>query len=443
MPYDLTIPPFQAVRPQRAPTLAPRAPAPVPAPASPVTTSDSFTAAPAKPKPKVMLLSLSAGGGHDAAAGAISSALGAAYCINTVKPFDGGVEGYNLMQAIAPPQLLNFLGWAQQLVDPVQTHLQFHGIHDQIKNADPDIVISVIPMANGATFNATQVLKIPMVVVPTDLAFSHFLQQVPADSGTQFKVALPFPTMRNQAPHLPEHVFAETGYPVRGAFSVDPRPAPLGAANATAPVFAELGIEPGDKVALIMMGAGGASGDVIRSDADSLSKQLAGELARRAKSNARLDAKQRVHVVCLCGGNQDLKKNLTPLATATVGEQVQIHAVGRKEGADVAALMQRADAMITKPGGATVNEAIAANLPMIYHSDVGAVDWELENAKYAESVGLGEWVDKKDIVKTVATWVEKGRPSELVPCLARTFPENIRSVVDDLIAARRNTAAVA
>jgi processive 1,2-diacylglycerol beta-glucosyltransferase len=381
---------------------------------------------------RVLVLSLSAGGGHNAAASAIKSSLGKGYDVKVVHPYDNGVEFYNAAQSFLPTPILNVLGFGQRLMDNISDQTTGGQLYRLLEEENPDVVISVVPMANGTLYKAAAATKTPLLVVPTDLEFDHFLQHIPSTPNPHFKAALPFDEMRNQAAHLPEHAFATTGYPVRRDFSTD-TPVRAGEVLAPSAVLDELHIAPSDRVVMIMMGAGGASGGVIESDARALQEKLGGELQARAAAGAAIDPNQKVHVVAMCGSNDSLKTNLGSLSNGD--GQVVVHAVGKKDAPDMAALMKKADVLVTKPGGGTVNEALAANLPMLYHRDNGgAVSWEVANAKFAEDKGLAGEVDAQDLVSVIADRIVAGRPTTTFDVPARNFAGNIKRVVDELIA---------
>src|SRR6185437_13135155 len=137
------------------------------------------------------------------------------------------------------------------------------------------------------TLRAAQRHGIPMVIVPTDLDFSHFAQMI-RDPGNKFKVLLPFAHTRDQVAHLPESAVAVTGYPVRRAFTTD-------GGHEEAPILRELGIEADHKVAMIMMGARGSAEDAVVADAEALASSLP-ELTEDI-----------THVTVMCGSNETLR----------------------------------------------------------------------------------------------------------------------------------------
>jgi len=376
-----------------------------------------------RPTPKrVLILSSDAGSGHAAAARAVQLALGADYKVIIERPFDldvslpsvgpvRGVDFYNMVQAHGPPIVLDLLGGFQRLAAPMGETLHGPVLAQLMDKNKPDLVVTVVPMGNGAVFKEADARNVPLLVVPTDLDFGHFVDQI-RTPGERFKLALPFGDMRTQAAHLPESAFAVTGYPVRPDFCA--------AEQARSSTLDALEIGPADKVVMIMMGGGGTSSDRVIANAQLLGTSL-GEAVQG-----------RVHIVCVCGRNDKMRRDLGPWVNRSARSRIRVHALGSCDGNDVAALMHKADVLITKPGGASVNEALAANLPQIYDRSVHAPFWELGNAAYAQAHAMGDWVDPKDMVAKVAAALARGKPRTPAPNPARSFPQRIRSVVDEL-----------
>ena len=61
--------------------------------------------------------------------------------------------------------------------------------------------------------------------------------------------------------------------------------------------------------------------------------------------------------------------------------------------------MAISDLVITKPGGLTVSESLASNLPLIVINPIPGQ--EEENAEFLESSGCAVWLKKKDNPKEI------------------------------------------
>ena len=62
-------------------------------------------------------------------------------------------------------------------------------------------------------------------------------------------------------------------------------------------------------------------------------------------------------------------------------------------------LMSISDLVVTKPGGMTITESLACNLPIVIINPIPGQ--EEENAEFLESKGIGLWIKKSDDVLQV------------------------------------------
>jgi processive 1,2-diacylglycerol beta-glucosyltransferase len=100
--------------------------------------------------------------------------------------------------------------------------------------------------------------------------------------------------------------------------------------------------------------------------------------------------------VVICGHNEKLYKRLQPLHGPRVRVLGYTHEVER--------WMAMADVVVTKPGGITVTEAVAMELPMLlYHPIPGQ---EVCNGQYAVDIGAARWVED---VAEAADWLDRLR----------------------------------
>lgn len=95
-----------------------------------------------------------------------------------------------------------------------------------------------------------------------------------------------------------------------------------------------------------------------------------------------IDCKNRLRIITVCGKNKDLMDNI---------KRNFLHKAGNKEillygfTNDIPRLMHRSDILISKPGGLTVAEAIASNIPMIIPNMLPGQ--EEENAEFLAEAG--------------------------------------------------------
>lgn len=169
-------------------------------------------------------------------------------------------------------------------------------------------------------------------------------------------------------PLMGKNIFV-AGYPVRGAFVKETNPAKLHA------IRQEKGIGKGEKCVLLSMGRQG-----IR---DHILKYL--KMALDPKSGIDRPTK----IVVICGKNENLKNEIDEFYKNLPENQkspyVSVKAEGFVDEKNMADYFKIADAIITKPGGATSAEAAEMGVPML---SVDPHPWEMPNQAYLERHGL-------------------------------------------------------
>jgi hypothetical protein len=249
--------------------------------------------------------------------------------------------------------------------------------------------------------------------------------------GPSVKISLPFDEEILRTPlrkYLSDENFISLGFPLRPDFGVssedlEPR---------IQEIKRELGIRESDKTVLIMMGAQGTGKAITR-----YAKRIAGSLLGSKN--------EKLHVIALCGGNVELRKN-TEATSNLENPNVVIHALGMKSGDYVAAAMRMANVLISKPGGCSVNEAFASNLYTLYHTDRGILPdakydvllpWEAGNMVYSVQRHWGERIgDKKQFLRQLRNALDYPK-LEIETCPGRNFGQNLAHYVDGLMGITR------
>jgi UDP-N-acetylglucosamine:LPS N-acetylglucosamine transferase len=282
---------------------------------------------------RVLLVHSRVGGGHLSAARALAeqlAATGSAVPSLVDAYLDCGRWPVTLFPAVYArlarhhPMLWSMLYYASDRLNPspVLRPLLKDGLRRVLRQAQPDVVISTLPMVNGALAEVVAEFGARLEVVLTDWHRVHRLwvargvdhYTAPTDSARQDCIAYGAP---------PEAVDV-VGIPVRRAFSapVSPRP------------------HEGFTI-LAMVGAEG-------------SPRALENIARLA----RLDLNARM--VVLCGRNDDLRHHVQRLPA-----RMPIQALGFVE--NVAELMRSSDVLVTKAGGLTLAEAFCCQVPVVVH----------------------------------------------------------------------------
>ncbi len=254
-----------------------------------------------------------------------------------------------------PPGLTRFEGFGDLLGGPRLGRL--------LAEREPDAVVSVLPGVNGFVARSLrrQRLSSTLEVVITDWADIHLGW---VSSGVDHYSA---PTENAAATCQSLGVRADavtvTGLPVRRQFVRQPPPDERRRA-----VRQEMGIGQDAFVILAMMGGEGTAGTVAH---------------LRALAATSLD----VDLVVACGRSERLRRLIAGLEGPN-----RVRAFGFVE--EVADLMRAADLLVTKPGGATLAEALCCRVPIVVYDPLPGQ--EEGNVRYLVPRGAAELARSPD-----------------------------------------------
>jgi UDP-N-acetylglucosamine:LPS N-acetylglucosamine transferase len=334
-------------------------------------------------RPKILAFYSRGGGGHLAAAQAVRGYLGNRYEIDLVNPFDEvlsaldplrrltrgrltGEDFYNLCLKWGLHGLASWFAlrwgaprirrWAAEIEAVVQPYLEARR---------PDLFLSLVPLINAPLLRVAERLGIPFLIVTTDIDTRMWVNGLAPPYWDRFVYTLPFadPAVREKiaAAAIPEAQVVVLGYPVRPGF--------LDAADGRG-VREELGVPAHKPVVMVLMGGAGANA-----------------IYRYAREIARLRIP--LHVLFCVGRNARLGERISRLPLA--GE-VTSTVVGYTER--IPDLMAASDLLLTKPGPASISEAIYRGLPMLVDHTSGVLRWEELNLALVRENGLGEVVER-------------------------------------------------
>lgn len=97
----------------------------------------------------------------------------------------------------------------------------------------------------------------------------------------------------------------------------------------------------------------------------------------------------KLRITVVCGNNKELKSNLD-FHLGKIYKDKKLHVLGFST--DIDSLMDYSDVLISKPGGLTVTESVAKNLPLIIPFSIPGQ--ESENTEFLTSSGLALSIDK-------------------------------------------------
>lgn len=259
------------------------------------------------------------------------------------------------------PGLYNYYYYFKKSFDPrhdIAHKLYTPKLIEYILKVNPDLIISTFPLAAACVYNFREKynhINIPTLTVITDVVDS--LEWVYPNTDMYFVPSCEIKNRFVQKGIHPSKIKV-TGVPISKNFNVSSKD-----------------ITPG-KYKLLLLGGGRGLFDVS-------------EEFMYWIDNFIEDHKENLEVTIVTGSNSKLYSNLTekkPLNNIKVLGFVN----------NMYELLEESDLIITKPGGATLFEAIYANTPVIVKSP--KVGQEIENAKFIIDKGIGLiYNDEKDL----------------------------------------------
>ncbi|MBJ7450100.1 MAG: hypothetical protein JHC93_07075, partial [Parachlamydiales bacterium] len=366
--------------------------------------------------PKVLILTHTGGGGHLSAGLSIYEILIQNYDPLLINPLETmyGDGLFNRFQKQGHYTLLKLLARGQALAEQVFCPIQvIPDLERLIDEEKPQLVISVFPVANFLTFEVCKKRNIPFVVVATDLEAQHFIKHIDRPSPNLFKFVIAFDDPALKAPFLnkltDENIFP-IGFPIRKDFVLN---------NPKIRTYwkKKFKIKDKDRVVLLMVGAQGSF-----------------LLTHYAKLFLQESCQSRLHVIAICAGNDECYDQLHNLKKEYRHRKMSLHLFKEVSGADVAAFMSLSHLFITKPGGASVNEALTMSLRMLFvKKAVEGMHWELGNAKYVINRGFGEFIESDEhFLEQVDQGISKG-PLVLDECPSKSFHIHFQKLVSEII----------
>ena len=295
---------------------------------------------------RVLIMSVAAGAGHIRAAAALENAFAADPRVDQVINQDALVftnklfrDFYSKLYQSLAETAPNFLGWWYKSSDePWRTDTMRHMIDRLntrplvrfIREFNPHLIVCTHFMPAGIISHliASGRLNARLSIVVTDFDFhAMWLSR----SFQRYFVALEETKAYLEALGLPSERVTVSGIPIDPAFS-----APLDKVTHCR----RLELDPGKRTLLLSAGAAGATS--------------AGLMVERL-----LELDSGIQTVVVCGRNTELRQRIEH----TVRDQKErFRVLGYTD--DMPSLMRIADLLISKPGGMTSSEALAAGLPM-------------------------------------------------------------------------------
>ncbi len=283
-------------------------------------------------------------------------------------------------------------------------------VRNKLKAFNPSLIFSVADHKPQLA-SLAYILNRKMIIVHTDNKFSSKLTEI-ARIQTIFKntfVQFTKPTIEvsaNYKKNLPDiagvkEQIIDLQIPVRQGF----KPITLSQQNE---IKKELGLNAEVKVCLIMMGNNGIDTE-IRSILSKIYEE-------------RLEMNERLHLIFVCGRNQALADELSSFKKFEASNiSMEVH--GFLDGPQMVKVAQAADVWITKMGGSTSSEALAARKQTLAVS-IPSHPWEDKNALLTQKYNLSTPFNKNQkVLPQIKTACQRPRPTCDIPDWEKQFME--------------------
>jgi processive 1,2-diacylglycerol beta-glucosyltransferase len=219
-------------------------------------------------------------------------------------------------------------------------------LKDVIKKFKPHIIVNTFPVISASEYKRKLDINIPVINVVTDYCCHRLWVNENLD-----RIYLATDDLKKtlQGMNIPTSKLQVTGIPIRNEFETK---------LDIKEIYNKYNIDPNRKTVLISAGANG----LLKNPADLCYK---------------LNIHEELQTIIVCGNNTKLKAKIDSMNMKNIYSFAYIN--------EIHELYKISDLIITKPGGITLSEAAAANLPLILYKPVAGQ--EKENADYFESKG--------------------------------------------------------
>jgi processive 1,2-diacylglycerol beta-glucosyltransferase len=232
-----------------------------------------------------------------------------------------------------------------------------------IRAEKPDLIVSLIPLVDAVFLRVAETLDIPFFIVPVDLDTSNYIHGLQGGYFSGFRYTLPFgdrEIWEKMAPaRIPRAQVKVIGFPVRPDFHEQ---------KDLRGLRRELDLPETKAIVMLLMGAVGST--VILAYLRSLA-----------------EIQIPVHLLICVGRNQRLRSQVEALPFP---RRVTRTIVGHTDR--ISDLMAVSDLVITKPGPASISEALYMNRPMLLDGTSRVLRWEKLNLEFVRKHGFGEVV---------------------------------------------------
>ena len=327
---------------------------------------------------KILIFSSYGGGGHISATDALNEYLQKDYDITTVYLID------EVLGCLDPLKILSFKKYTEEKfynfclkkkwtwfinkMYQLANLLVYYNesiikriIIKYIKQQNPDLIISVIPIFNNILKKSCQECNIPFLLIPTDLDSTSFVKNIQPPINDKFLLSLSFENqdILNFTKNIPDDSRVFSGFPIKSSF--------FESKNHTQ-IKKDFNVPENKPVILILMGA-------------------AGSKATYNYLLTLLELKFPVHLILCLGRNEELRTTLQKIQKP---DHITVSIISYTNR--IADLMSISDLCITKAGTVSVCETIYMNIPMILDNTSTPLLWEKFNINFIQKHKFGSTI---------------------------------------------------
>lgn len=374
-------------------------------------------------KKRILVLSSKGGGGHTCAANAIKNYLKNDYDINIINVFcevfgtcdpiktislgySDAEELYNKLLNYRFNFLINLYNYLGLFISKNLRSYLVTMLKDYVKKNKYDFLISIIPYINGIGLEVAEKLKIPFIVIPTDLNSENFAFDLKNTNYKKFNYVLPFKDEllieKIKFANIPEDKIKFTGYPLREDFFNE---------KDVNEIKNQWDIPLGKQVVMILMGATGSTATYM----------YAYRLAKY---------KDPVHLILCLGRSGWLKDKIKKIKFSKNVTVTYVDYTNK-----ISDLMAVSDLILTKTGTHSVCEAIQSKLPLLLDCMNPCLQWENLNPSFIKKHAFGkELTDYCDLPGCVSDILnDKRYKQNLLKKEVDNFPNNLKNLIQTLI----------
>ncbi|HLE76574.1 MAG TPA: glycosyltransferase [Candidatus Babeliales bacterium] len=343
-------------------------------------------------KKKILIFSSKGGGGHTSVTNALYQYLEHDYCLGTSYIIPHILKSIDVFQKFSNEKVTfedmhNWLAkkkWFSLLNLEYNLGLWFFAlnrknieksIEEYLLAYPPDLIISVVTVANGMVLSVAKKLNIPFLLIPTDLDAFAFLNQLDNPKYDKFHIALSYDkkSIRKQFEQkkIKSDYITYTGFPVKKEFLEPSIPKKY--------IREAFAIPNNKPVILLMMGSLGSD-----------------ELLHFSKELSKLSIS--AHIIIALGKNEQIKAHIEKIKFP---EHITKTVLGFTD--KMPAIMAISDLFITKPGSVSINEAIYTEVPILLDNTTKTIAWEKFNSGFILDTGIGEVITKYNQIIPLVT----------------------------------------